>query len=314
MPVASADDKAIIRRRKQRDLGALCVGIACGIVVFGVAHRRTPSLAPGPSHQAPPAPGSAALTTMAAPPPPPEKTTTNPPPAAPAFPDTFREVAVSPDGRVAAAARTDDQDAAVTYVRLRWTDAAKGAFVVDDAIAEMRMRSSFGSWFSAALVAAAPYAALFWECPPVTRRLAATQPFECVVFRSAGFRRASPRDFAEYFAACDPTARAVTFENLGRDATLVAPCPRGTDADHARAYGHLAAFCRHAPTDQQDALWRDVGDALVKVLAQKGDDQPTWLSTAGQGVPWLHVRLDSRPKYYNYDPYRAWPPHRAGGP
>ncbi|MGI9175867.1 MAG: DUF6940 family protein [Rhodothermales bacterium] len=23
-----------------------------------------------------------------------------------------------------------------------------------------------------------------------------------------------------------------------------------------------------------------------------------WLSTAGGGVSWLHVRLDSRPKYY----------------
>jgi len=32
---------------------------------------------------------------------------------------------------------------------------------------------------------------------------------------------------------------------------------------------------------------------------------PTWLSTAGGGVAWLHVRLDTRPKYYRYNPYRA---------
>ena len=32
--------------------------------------------------------------------------------------------------------------------------------------------------------------------------------------------------------------------------------------------------------------------------------QPIWLSTAGMGVPWLHVRLDSRPKYYAFGPYR----------
>mmetsp|Transcript_9405 Transcript_9405/g.21189 ORF Transcript_9405/g.21189 Transcript_9405/m.21189 type:complete len:541 (+) Transcript_9405:444-2066(+) len=27
---------------------------------------------------------------------------------------------------------------------------------------------------------------------------------------------------------------------------------------------------------------------------------PVWLSTSGMGVPWLHVRLDSSPKYYTY--------------
>jgi NADH:ubiquinone oxidoreductase subunit len=33
-------------------------------------------------------------------------------------------------------------------------------------------------------------------------------------------------------------------------------------------------------------------------------EQPVWLSTAGMGVAWLHVRLDDRPKYYGYSPYR----------
>ena len=32
--------------------------------------------------------------------------------------------------------------------------------------------------------------------------------------------------------------------------------------------------------------------------------KPVWLSTAGAGVSWLHVRLDDRPKYYGYAPYR----------
>lgn len=31
--------------------------------------------------------------------------------------------------------------------------------------------------------------------------------------------------------------------------------------------------------------------------------RPVWLSTAGAGVAWLHVRLDDRPKYYSYRPY-----------
>ena len=32
---------------------------------------------------------------------------------------------------------------------------------------------------------------------------------------------------------------------------------------------------------------------------------PTWLSTAGMGVSWLHVRLDSQPKYYGFAAYWA---------
>ena len=31
--------------------------------------------------------------------------------------------------------------------------------------------------------------------------------------------------------------------------------------------------------------------------------KPVWLSTAGLGVGWLHVRLDDRPKYYRHAPY-----------
>jgi hypothetical protein len=37
-------------------------------------------------------------------------------------------------------------------------------------------------------------------------------------------------------------------------------------------------------------------------------EQPLWLSTAGTGIFWLHVRLDSRPKYYTYQPYRESTP------
>jgi Family of unknown function (DUF6940) len=32
--------------------------------------------------------------------------------------------------------------------------------------------------------------------------------------------------------------------------------------------------------------------------------KPVWLSPAGAGVSWLHLRLDDQPKYYGYAPYR----------
>jgi len=52
---------------------------------------------------------------------------------------------------------------------------------------------------------------------------------------------------------------------------------------------------------KREALWRAVGAAARE--AAKRDD-PTWLSTAGTGVPWLHIRLDARPKYYHHLDYK----------
>ena len=66
------------------------------------------------------------------------------------------------------------------------------------------------------------------------------------------------------------------------------------------AYGHLAAFVRGAPEAQRHALWQMVGESMARRIGAK----PVWLSTAGAGVSWLHVRLDDRPKYYGFGPYR----------
>lgn len=144
------------------------------------------------------------------------------------------------------------------------------------------------------LLADAPFAEFRWETPAVT---AATlsRPFECVVLDAPGLARApDPAAFAGHFAGAE--ADVVVFPNLGRDGILVVPCPVAAPS----AYGHLAAFVRHAPEPQRHALWRAVGAAM----ARRVGDRPVWLSTAGAGVPWLHVRLDDRPKYYGFAPYR----------
>ena len=91
----------------------------------------------------------------------------------------------------------------------------------------------------------------------------------------------------------------VEFPNLGNDAVMVVPCPGGPPA----AYGHLGAFVRRAPESQRHAFWGRVGAAMQRRL----DARPIWLSTAGAGVSWLHVRLDDRPKYYGHGPYRVIP-------
>ena len=146
------------------------------------------------------------------------------------------------------------------------------------------------------LLADAPYRAYLWETPPITNANA-MRPFEFVFVDSptlAG-RSPDPITFASYFEDADVSAEAVVFANIGSDAVLVAPCPQGPSS----AYTHLAAFARAAPAEQQHAFWRTIGSTVANDLS----DRPLWLSTNGLGVSWLHVRLDTRPKYYNFRPF-----------
>jgi hypothetical protein len=138
-----------------------------------------------------------------------------------------------------------------------------------------------------------PFRAFRWEAPALTSNGLDTG-FECVAVDDPSIDVSpDPAPFAEHFRRDRPVAR---FANLGGDAVLVVPCPR----DDADAYAHLARFLRRAPSEQRHALWMEVARAMVERL----DDRPVWLSTAGGGVAWLHVRLDDRPKYYLHAPYR----------
>ncbi|TWT34745.1 DUF6940 family protein [Blastopirellula retiformator] len=162
------------------------------------------------------------------------------------------------------------------------------------AIERLRSDDKFVAWLCTQL-AEAPYAAFRWETPPVDEKTT-DRPWEFVVLNSPNLARPpEPHLFEEHFAA---DRAVVTFSNLGRNALLIAPTPIG----EKEAYGHLAAFMREGPAVQRLALWQEVGEQAQTRLSER----PVWLSTAGAGVSWLHVRLDDSPKYYGYQPYRKW--------
>jgi hypothetical protein len=169
--------------------------------------------------------------------------------------------------------------------QLRFSDALRGW--QDD--------GSFRAFFIA-LLADAPFSAFRWETPPITTATA-DQPFEFALLDSPELvTHPDPHAFAEHLdnPACNEDV--ISFRNLGNDAILVVPRP----VSSLSAYGHLAAFVRNAPKSQNHALWMLVGQLMQQTLGSS----PIWLSTAGAGVPWLHVRLDQRPKYYEHAPYR----------
>lgn len=158
---------------------------------------------------------------------------------------------------------------------------------------------SFRRWWNET-IAGCPFRGVRWETPAVTRDTF-DRPFECVLIRADNLRRRVDREsFAAHFAAA--SGPVTLFPSLRGDSQLVVPCPRAEDET---IYVHLAAFVRGGSTEQCDEFWQVVGTTLRDRL---GDD-PIWLNTAGMGVAWLHVRLDSRPKYYRFEPYRT-PPAR----
>jgi len=174
--------------------------------------------------------------------------------------------------------------------------------------APMSWRAVLGAWMSdaeyrqafSASIAGAPFAALRWETPALSTA-GLDAPYAHAILESPELARPAPDPgaFAEHFATPDNGTGLAVFANLGGDATLIAPRPLA-GAEH---YGHLAAFVRGAPAQQVDALWIRIAQAVSARLGER----PIWLNTAGAGVPWLHVRVDARPKYYRHAPFRAAP-------
>jgi hypothetical protein len=148
-------------------------------------------------------------------------------------------------------------------------------------------------------LAEAPFAAYFWEtCPVAADRRECL--FECVIVESQQLARisADPSPFSQHFVRPDgPSIRV--FANLGRDALMVVPFPP-PNPSHC---GHLAAFLRHGSASQVDQLWATLGRTIRGRLSR--DPGPLWVSTSGLGVSWLHVRLERRPKYLTWVPFRV---------
>lgn len=144
-----------------------------------------------------------------------------------------------------------------------------------------------------------PFDAFFWENLPITK-LNVKQAYEFVMVNSPQLAKVSadPNPFQENFNSQPAGQSVIAFENLGGDAELIVPCPVAEQS----VYAHFASFIRGAPESQKHELFITLAGSLINRISIK----PTWVSTSGLGVYWLHIRLDTRPKYYNYQPYRQY--------
>ena len=157
----------------------------------------------------------------------------------------------------------------------------------------------------------------YWECAPVKSASLGAR-YEHVV-KDKGARRGGAADegaFAEHFDAARNAGKIVaTFRNLGGDAKLVSPLP---DALNHRRRGRCmhdfisgwGGFEGDEGDDRDERVVhetiRAVGAEVKSILLSGTSEDPVWVSTNGDGVAWLHVRIDERPKYYAYAPYRKF--------
>jgi Family of unknown function (DUF6940) len=176
-----------------------------------------------------------------------------------------------------------------------WLTRSGQSMTYSDVIEGWANHGAFRSFFTS-LLQDSPYKAYRWETPVLSLQTC-RRPFEFVLVNTPGFatRATDVHSYRAYFNDRPDGSDIVTFQNLGGDATLVVPTPL-TSRD---IYGHLAGFVRYGPASQVNSLWQAVGHILHVGV------QPIWLNTAGGGVAWLHIRIDSRPKYYSYTPYKA---------
>ena len=134
------------------------------------------------------------------------------------------------------------------------------------------------------------------QSPAISGHTAAQKPFECVVLDATGKTpTASRTEFDTLFSrSISAESTVVRFPGVGRDATLLVPAPDKGIRDGT--YGSLASFARGARPEQQQQLWRAVGEEMLQQLKAQ-PSQPVWLNTDCRGVPWFHFRLDVSSKH-----------------
>lgn len=199
-------------------------------------------------------------------------------------------------------------------LKYRFKDTSGNPLTFKNAIHELKVpESSFPELLNQIFKQHVPEgAAVFWECAPVRSSNFESSAFEFVLILAPSLASKISREGADVTAFEDKFRQnahasensVITFDNLGKDASLIVPYPP-TDRSTIQTYGHLASFIQRGSRAQVANLWKKIGERFEeRMRASSATNSWLWLSTSGLGVSWLHIRIDSFPKYYNYQPYK----------
>jgi hypothetical protein len=145
---------------------------------------------------------------------------------------------------------------------------------------------------------------------PISFETFSNIPFEYVLIPSSSLAKITCdyTPFAEKIS--HSTKLAVSFGNLSGKSRLVVPTLLSSkkansdiESNIFKDFSHLTKFMRTAYPQVIAELWCTVAIQALKYL-ENNPQSPLWISTSGLGVSWLHVRLDTVPKYYNWEEYK----------
>ena len=159
-------------------------------------------------------------------------------------------------------------------------------------------------------LAESPHKAFLFECNPIRYEKLDETKFEYTLIsdKILDKKSANPSAFSkEISTAHKKGERSTHFLNLGKNARLIIPSNLDKKTK-TKQFAHIARFVREASKEDILSFWKTVFTSLKNELQEKHKKNPnqwTWLNTHGHGVPWLHMRVDSRPKYYSHSPYKT---------
>ena len=96
--------------------------------------------------------------------------------------------------------------------------------------------------------------------------------------------------FKKHISKAKKNENVIAFPNLSGDTILIVPVPKKN-----KNFATLKDFINNSDDKQQSDLWKCVAKEARKSLKKH---QKMWISTHGLGVPYLHVRICNKPKYY----------------
>ena len=81
-----------------------------------------------------------------------------------------------------------------------------------------------------------------------------------------------------------------SFYNLSGDSKLIIPIPK-----KGKYFTTIKDFIDTASLTQQKQFWKYAAEEIIDTL---NHESKIYISTHGLGIPYFHLRLDTRPKYY----------------
>lgn len=144
-----------------------------------------------------------------------------------------------------------------------------------------------------------PYSQYLLEFAPVSWNTISTTILEFVLIPTRGlFQTSNINTYKEYgIDTINRSKDIIHFPNLSKDTLLICPCYNRKY--NINSYSHIGSFFQSNNTKQQLNLLKYMFTVYAYIL-QYRPNKIYYMSTHGKGVAWLHIRIDSKPKYIQY--------------